>query len=60
MNAGYTSVSFTSPTVLLVMGKESQNGQEKDGEMQEGSHHGHGQLSSYPPCGKRGNWHLIT
>jgi hypothetical protein len=41
-------------------GKESQNGQEKDGETQEGSRLGHGQLSSNPPRGKLGNWHLIT
>jgi hypothetical protein len=41
-------------------GKESQNGQEKDGEMQQGSHHGHDQFSSDPPREKLGNWHLTT
>jgi hypothetical protein len=40
-----------------MMGKELQTGQEKDDEMQEGSHHGHGQFNSDPSRGKLGNWH---
>jgi hypothetical protein len=38
-------------------GKELQIGQEKDGEMQEGSRHEHGQFSNAPPRGKLENWH---
>jgi hypothetical protein len=41
-------------------GKALQNGQEKDGEMQEGSRHVHGKFSSDPPRGKLGNWHSTT
>jgi hypothetical protein len=43
-----------------MMGKESQDYQEKDIKMQEGSRHGHGKFSSDPPRGKPGNWYLIT
>jgi hypothetical protein len=33
IDAGYTSEYFTYPTLLLMMGKELQTGQERDGKM---------------------------